>query len=202
MSFRKYKEIGQILEVFDLGYKVKDFISVDKNVLAPAFLKSEISYTLQNLPYKVSEAAIGEMIIFPILREVWKGFDTKLTLWSHKSIKFSTELSGIPDYMIAKQSKRGIIVLDTPLLAVVEAKKDDFAEGWTQCLLEMYTIQQINKSTTIPVFGIVSNGDNWEFGYLQEKLLIQHSVPFNLFELDVLFSSLHFIMNECVKAIE
>lgn len=48
---------------------------------------------------------------------------------SHQSIKYDSELFGIPDYIISKRSELGKIIFETPYLAVVEAKKDDFTSG-------------------------------------------------------------------------
>jgi hypothetical protein len=199
MAFRKYKDIGEVLKTYDIQYQESNFIIVDKSIKAPKVLVDEIQFVTENLPYRVSEASIGEMIIFPILKEVWKNFSQKLMLWSHKSINYSKELNGIPDYLIARYSKLGKVVLDKPLLAVVEAKKDDFEGGWAQCLLEMYTIQMINGKSDTPVFGIVSNGDNWEFGELHKNILKQQPQSTQLFPIDALFAQLHALMVECVK---
>ncbi len=63
----------------------------------------------------------------------------------HQKENFLTNFNAIemPDYILAKQSVRGKIIFGKPLLAVVEAKKDDFEGGWAQCLLE---ILQPNRS--------------------------------------------------------
>lgn len=202
MAFRKFKEIGEVLNNFGIRYDLRDFIDINEDIEAPTILKNDIDFVVKNLPYKISEASIGEMIIFPILKETWKEFKEHLMLWSHKSIQFSKELSGIPDYLIARQSKLGNIILDKPLLAVVEAKKDDFEGGWAQCALEMYTIQKINQNDVIPIFGIVSNGDNWEFGKLVGAEFSKHSKPLFLYELDELYAGLRFIMSECLNSIK
>ena len=159
MAFRKYKAIGEVLEAYQIELRTSDFLVTNKTINVPDLLVKELDFVIRHLPYKVSEVAIGEMIIFPILKEIWKMFASKLMLWSHKSISFTKELTGVPDYLIARSSPLGVVVLDMPLLAVVEAKKDDFEGGWAQCALEMYTIQKINKNAEIPVFSIVSNGD-------------------------------------------
>jgi hypothetical protein len=199
MAFRKYKDIGEVLKAFDIQYQEAHFISIDLNLKAPLSLVEEIQFVTENLPYKVSEASIGEMIIFPILKEVWKNFNQKLMLWSHKSINYSKEFNGIPDYLIARYSKLGKVVLDKPLLAVIEAKKDDFEGGWAQCTLEMYTMQKINGNVDIPVYGIVSNGDNWEFGQLHKNVLMQQPQATSLFPIDHLYAQLYVLMDECVK---
>jgi hypothetical protein len=198
MPFRKFKDIGEVLVAFHLDYESNVFLKPN-NVKAPLNLKTDIDYVIKKLPYKVSEAAIGEMILFPILKEVWRNFDDRLMLWSHKTISYSKNLGGIPDYLIAKQSKQGNIVLDKPYLAVVEAKKDDFEGGWAQCALEMYTIQQINAQPEIPIFGIVSNGDNWEFGKLEKNLLTRQPISIQLLPLDILYGTLYGIMKQCTE---
>jgi hypothetical protein len=40
----------------------------------------------------------------------------------------------------ATKSELGKKVLESPLLAVVEAKKNDFEQGWGQCLAESVVI--------------------------------------------------------------
>jgi hypothetical protein len=60
-------------------------------------------------------------------------------------------------------------VFEEPYLIVVEAKKDNFEEGWGQCLAELITAQKLNGNTKTEIFGIVSNGKFWEFGRLLEN---------------------------------
>ena len=71
--------------------------------------------------------------------------------------------SGIPDYIIAKSSPLGKEVMDMPMLVMIEAKKDDFDEGWGQCLAQLNLAQQLNHQA-FRVYGIVSNGEVWQFG--------------------------------------
>jgi len=66
----------------------------------------------------------------------------------------------------------GKIIFESPYIAVIEAKKDDFTNGWAQCSLEMYAIQKINENDKLIICGIVSNGETWEFGKLSEILLL------------------------------
>lgn len=129
-------------------------------------------------------------LIYPVLKAAWRPFANELALWSHQAIEFTEELSGIPDYMISRRSELGKIVLDYPLLAVVEAKKDDFTGGWAQCALEMYVIQQLNQNAEQRIFGIVSNGETWEFAQLLHNTFTLFNQRFDIRELDSLYSAL------------
>ena len=197
MAFKKFKLIDDVIDTFQLSFKKENFLMDIPQVKMPDSLKSDLHYVMNTMPYKVSEAAIRENILYPILKEVFKQYDSTLMLWANKSISYSKELGGMPDYIIAKQSERGKIIFGKPLLAVVEAKKDDFEGGWAQCLLEMYTIQKINGKPDMPVFGIVTNGDNWEFGKLDNALFTENDGFCTILELDVLFTVLTAFFELC-----
>ncbi len=49
---------------------------------------------------------------------------------------------------------------------LVEAKQDNFEAGWAQCLAEMIAAQRLNETAQIIIYGIVSNGNLWQFGKL------------------------------------
>jgi hypothetical protein len=197
MAFKKYKIIDDVLKAYQLSIKREDFLISLPNVSMPLPLKEELEYLMANYPYKSSEAAIRETILFPILKEVWKVYHNDLMLWANKTISFNKELGGMPDYILSKQSHLGKIVFETPLLAVVEAKKDDFEGGWAQCALEMYTIQKINNREDITVFGIVTNGDNWEFAQLEGTKFTTNKKPFSVFEPDALYAALTLFFEKC-----
>jgi hypothetical protein len=81
----------------------------------------------------------------------------------------------------------------------VGAKKDDFEGGCAQCLLEMYTIQKMNGNPDITVFGIVSNGDNWEFGKLEGNLFTENIHFFNIFNLIIYILHYQLFLNFAIK---
>ena len=75
-----------------------------------------------------------------------------------------------PDYLISTKSALGKTVLGTPIIVVVEAKRNDFIQGWGQCLAELVAIQRINDDVK-PVSGIVTDGEMWQFGKLTADVL-------------------------------
>jgi len=163
----------------------------------PSALSQRIDLIKSKYPYKISEAAICETIISPILQEVWTNYYNDLTIWSHKTLKFNNEIIGIPDYIITKYSHLGAVVFGPPLMTVIEAKKDDFEWGWGQCASEMYVIQQMNKNPNLPVYGMVSNGDSWEFGILEKNKIIVNKERYHIDQINQLYSVVHHIFNLC-----
>ena len=78
-----------------------------------------------------------------------------LKVWKAAVLNTDT-LTGVADYLIAPR----LAYLTTPLLCVVEAKRDDFERGRAQCLAEMVACRENNhhEGHDIEIFGIVSNG--------------------------------------------
>jgi len=51
-------------------------------------------------------------------------------------------LTGTPDYLISTKSELGKTVLGLPVLVVVEAKQNNFMEGWGQCVAELLAVHK------------------------------------------------------------
>lgn len=192
MAFSEYKDIGQVQVEFNIKLKDEGFIFADA-VNPPEIFLREFEFTRENLPVFTSEGARTEAVIFPVLREVYKDYSDKFILWIQKSLTYNAKLNGTPDYLIATKSPLGKTVLAKPLLGVVEAKKNDFEVGWAQCLAELIAIQKLNADEENPVFGIVTDGERWQFGKFQGDLLTRQSSGFSIDALPELFGALHFI---------
>ena len=129
MAFTEFKNLGQILRKYDIRLEKKNFIVFTPQA-APARLVEDIDFVLKYVNYDSSEAAICENLIYPVLFQVWKDFLDILALHSHRTWQVDNSLTGTPDYLISPISKYGGTDIDTPVLVAIEAKKDDFEEGW------------------------------------------------------------------------
>lgn len=195
-SFSTFKTLEAALIHFDIQENSQTlFPNIEIKVPVPETLKEELTFNMTQMPYKVSEASICEMVIFPILKTVWKNFTSKLLLWSHKGIGKDSENSGIPDYILAKRSHLGR-VMDSPLLVMIEAKKDNFDEGWGQCVVQMHTAQSLNNDEK-PIYGIVSNGDSWQFGQLEGNIFSLDTTSISVGDLPKLFNILYHLFQIC-----
>lgn len=198
MSFSDYKTISQIQTEYQIKYVEVNFIKKTKGDISQQFL-NEIEFNVRTLDVFSSEAARCELIILPILRESYKKVSTKLSLWIQKSIRYDDNLNGTPDYMISKRSALGKTVLECPLMIVAEAKKNDFDQGWAQCLAELVAVQKINNDSKLPVYGIVTDGKYWEFGRLTEKLFSKNIDNYAMDDLFELFGALNNVLTLAEK---
>ena len=197
MAFSDFKTISEVQEKFRIKYASNDFFGIETKTPSEQFLQ-ELEFSRQYIDVFASEGSRCEVVIFPILREVYKDYAENYGLWVKKSITYDETLSGTPDYLIATRSELGMTVVGTPLVVLVEAKKNDFEQGWGQCLAELVAAQKINDDSDFPVYGIVTDGKLWEFGQLVGDTFIQNRTNFTIDNLPILFGA----MNSVFKAIQ
>jgi hypothetical protein len=198
MSFTQFKSLSEVLKKYRIKYEEKDFNIITQQV-PPSYLVEDIDFTLREVVYQVSEASICENLIYPVLKAAWKPYTDVFAIWSHQPIEYDSGLFGIPDYIISKRSELGKIIFETPYIAVMKAKKDDFTNGWAQCGLEMFTIQKINQTDKFVIFGIVSNGETWEFAQLEGNVFTTYRQRFDITSLVILYNALTTILEICKK---
>ena len=112
------------------------------------------------------ETARREFIITPFLAEAKRRAVGPVIVLPGISIDVdrSRGLAGFCDYVVARSDMP--FYLRSPLVAVVEAKRDDLMPGLGQCAAEMVAIRLFNEKdgTTVPAeYGIVTSGNNWRF---------------------------------------
>lgn len=192
MAFSDYKNIAQVQKEFGIKYQEESFI-VAQAAPPSAHFQEEFEFTRENIDVYASEGSRTELIITPILREVYKKFHDKYSFWVQKYLAYNDKLNGAPDYIIATRSALGKTVLESPLVVVVEAKKNDFEQGWGQCLAELVAAQKINSDADMPVFGIVTDGELWKFGKLEGDTFTSNIEGYTVGNLPELFGALNFI---------
>lgn len=196
MSFSSYKSIGAVVKEFQITYTEGNFVGETEFSISDYF-REDLQTMMRDGVVDNSEFAICENLIYPVLKEVWKCYRSKFILWSHQSLICDNNLSGFPEYILAKRSPLGKVVFDKPYLLLVEAKQDKFDEGWGQCLAEMVAAQRLNEEPKIIVFGIVSNGGIWQFGKLDAKVFTRNSTFYTIQDLDKLFGAVNYVFQQC-----
>lgn len=196
MAFSNYKSIGVVIKKFQIKYVQSNFI-LEVDFPVKQSFKEELDLLFIDGVIDNSENAICENFIYPVLKEVWKSYRSKLTLWSHQALAYDEDLSGVPDYTVTQRNPLATIVFDKPYFLTVEAKQDKFEEGWGQCLAEMIAVQRINNDFASDIFGIVSNGKIWQFGKLISDVFTRHKNLYLIQDLDKLFAAVNYIFQQC-----
>ncbi|MBY0513018.1 MAG: hypothetical protein K2P78_03795 [Gemmataceae bacterium] len=165
---------------FDLKRALTDFALTNEEGidLFPAVAQLEPSETLRAwlaefVPVGLglgSERGRGETIIFPILAEAKRRSPQPVTI--APGVTFEVDrargLTGVCDYLLTRS--REVRFVRGPVLAVVEAKRDDITGGLGQCVAEMVAVRLFNETEGTPrpvVYGCVTTGNIWQFVKLE-----------------------------------
>ncbi|MCK4492851.1 MAG: hypothetical protein KAU26_02250 [Methylococcales bacterium] len=175
MSYGHFKSVSEVARLFDI--EVSDnTLFVEKLTLdiLPADFK-RIEQKLSDELNFINETTICERIISPILELVADHYEA-LKIWSHLPYNVDKEkgLVGEPDYLIAERTKYGDMAI--PPVCIIEAKKDNFDQGWTQALAEMVAASSQGQKNC---YGIVTTGNIWEFGYLENTIFTRDPTTFS-----------------------
>jgi len=195
MPFSSYTSLGEALKKLGVTLNSHSFV-IPASVAVSQHLQQEMDFVQQWVGVPRSEFAICESLIYPILKEVWRHYP-EFKIWSHEPLNFDADLSGTPDYFLARRSPLGTPVVEEPYLLVVEAKKDDFDWGWAQCLAGMVAAQKLNRWPEQVMFGITTNGRTWQFGKLEAAVFTQDPRFFGWLPLEEACAAVHFIFENC-----
>jgi len=192
MAYGTFKSVEEIAEKFDISVMKRQSFIDQKSFDVPALHFALIEEALRDDTNYVSEYAICETLISPILKIVVKNYALKV--WSHIAYDVDKEkgLVGEPDYLIAAQTKYG--GLARPALCIIEAKDEQFNKGWTQALAEM-TASSLLGATSC--YGIVSTGVLWQFGKLENEVFVTDANLISATDnLQRLFNTINWVFNE------
>jgi len=156
-----------------------------------------------NLPLALeigTEKARSEMIIAPILIELKKILESKISLFSGREFNIDPErgLVGFCDFLISRSSSQ--LIIKSPVIIIVEAKNDNIQSGLGQCIAEMYAAQIFNQrqgETLKTIYGSVTTGTNWKFLKLVNQIVQIDVHEYFLNDLSLLLGFLKaFVLNE------
>ncbi|MCI5158526.1 MAG: hypothetical protein D3906_08815 [Candidatus Electrothrix sp. AUS1_2] len=201
MSYGNFSTYEEVALKFRIRFVEQAFVE-EKDILIDKGLFDFINSNVRTRRSYISENAICESIISPVLNIVAE--HNGLPVWSHIRFDVSEEegLVGIPDFLIAPASEIGT-TFNTPVICIAEAKKENFNEGWAQVLAEMIAAQRFNGTAEQSIFGVVTTGNFWQFGRLCGNTLTMEVVSYSAAEnLQKLFNVLNWITAEAKKNIE
>lgn len=147
---------------------------------------------LENFDLSFSERS-RELLIDAFCEEVIDHYP-QLKIWKAAPLE-SADAIGQADYLITPRKA----YITTPLLCVIEAKKDDFEQGLAQCLVEMEACAWTNQQAGLAIdsYGIVTNGEVWKFYKLTLDRQVFETLPYSIGDRDRVLGFLDAIFAEC-----
>lgn len=174
MSYSQFS-LGIIKTTFGITISEKVGIFADiPEVSYSDFLEETLRY---NVPLALainSEKSRSEMIISPILIELRKQLLNQISLFSGKEFNVDPEkgLSGFCDFLISLSSEQ--LLIEAPVITLVEAKNDNIESGLGQCMAEMLAAQLFNqrKGNEINIiYGVITTGSIWKFMRIEGQVI-------------------------------
>ena len=168
---------------------------IEAESVAPSdFFKQRLK-KLQRFDLRASEES-KKLLIDAILE---KGIeDSHLKIWKGANLETET-VGGYVDYLVAEDRD----YLYAPFLCVMEAKKDDFEQGLSQCLVEMQACLWSNRQIgrEINVFGIVTNGEGWKFYRLVLTGEVEETELYSIQNIEATLGTLRFVFSTCEQSL-
>ena len=114
----------------------------------------------------VSEKSRSEFIVAPILLAARELANDRFMVLSGQRLDVDAKrgLTGECDFILA--ITHSALLLRSPILALVEAKKHDIEAGLGQCIAQMIAARTFNENEgrkPAAVFGCVTTGEDWQF---------------------------------------
>jgi hypothetical protein len=140
-----------------------------------------------------SEKAKSEMVVAPMLMEVRRVLDKKVSLFSgiELNVDKKSGLTGFCDFLISLSPLQ--ITPEAPLLVAIEAKDDSINDGLYQCMAEMIAAARFNQHNQKPlprIYGCVTNADRWLFIRLEGQQFTLDTQPCPLYPIENLLGQL------------
>jgi hypothetical protein len=117
-----------------------------------------------------TEKVRSELLIAPILMEIRRQLSNQISFFSGSEFNVDADrgLDGYCDYLLSRSPEQ--LEITSPVVVLIEAKKENLMGGIAQCIAEMIAAQILNdrSNNAIPIiYGAVTSGTNWQFLTLQ-----------------------------------
>jgi hypothetical protein len=166
MSYSQFT-LATVKKAFNLttSEEVELFAPVSK-IKCSEYLAEMLQYNVPLALASNTEKARSEMIIAPILIEVKRQLQSRLSLFSGVEFDVDAEkgLTGYCDFILSHSSEQ--LIVTAPVMMLVEGKNENIKGGLGQCIAEMVAAQLFNEregNKISSIYGAITTGTNWKF---------------------------------------
>lgn len=166
--------LTQVKKEFELSERSVSLFPAIAAITPSEWLQETLAYSIKLALSSSSEKARSEFIIAPILLELERRNSDKLAVYSGEKLDVDEAkgLRGECDFILSQGPMT--LVMRSPIISLVEAKKSDIKGGLGQCIAQMLGAQLFNQQegNNIPIlYGCVTTGEDWQFLSLQDTSL-------------------------------
>jgi hypothetical protein len=185
----------QLKKQFGIPNQVEPLFDPLPSLRPGAYLANALE-TAQELSVR-SEKARSELLVMPILLDAREKSAKFFTIYSGEFLNAdnSRGLNGECDFILTKDTRS--YTINSPIVQVVEAKKNDLEEGLKQCAAQLVGTRIINESNDIclpRLYGCATTGDDWQFILLEDNQFKIDSRKYYLAEVGELLAVFQHIM--------
>lgn len=156
--------LDAIRQLFSIHIQTTSLFTQVTAATVPLWLTQTLE---KGMPFALgSEKARSEFIIVPILLTLRDMSQQKITIYSGQRLEGdpSHGLVGECDFILTTAPPLPII--QSPIISIVEAKKNDIEVGLGQCAAQMIGAQRFNQrdhTGITTIYGCVTTGEAWQF---------------------------------------
>jgi hypothetical protein len=180
--------LAKAKDVFGLTLDEHQYLFRAIETVQPSdFLQQMLDENLSLATAINSEKARSEFLIAPILSEVRRQLNYRISLFSGTEFNVDPAqgLSGFCDFILSASQEQYFIT--APVITVVEAKNENIIAGLGQCVTTMIAAQIFNQRTGREIemiYGVVTSGTNWKFMTLKGAVAAIDMAEYYISQLD------------------
>ncbi len=165
-------DLSKIRKSFEVEIVAETLFENTESVALTDWLKEAMDKGLQLA--LLSEKARSELIVMPILLTSRELNHNTFTIYSGQRLDIDPAqgLVGECDFILTKSPP--LPMLQSPIVMLVEAKKNDIEKGLGQCMAQMLGARLFNEqegNNINIIYGCVTTGEVWQFLKLENSVL-------------------------------
>jgi hypothetical protein len=174
MSYKEFT-LDKLSKIFGIQIQGNlDIFSTFKQTLQlEDFFVQYLEYNIALALAINTEKARSEMIIAPILIELKRLLNSRISLFSGTEFNVDSDrgLNGFCDFLISLSDQQ--LYISSPVLIIFEAKNENIKGGLGQCIAAMLAAKIFNEKEGHPIeqiYGAVTTGNQWKFIKLEHDI--------------------------------
>jgi hypothetical protein len=160
-------DLKKVRHEFGLQIDEQPDLFVDITLVQPSAMLADTLAETAHLAMAIhTEKARSEMLITPVLLDLWRQAQGQMSLFSGTefTVDEARGLTGYCDYILSRSKEQ--LTINAPVVMIVEAKNENIKGGLGQCVAEMIAAQLFNEregNAIDTIYGAVTTGEIWKF---------------------------------------